>query len=243
MKSVEFYLKIAESSAKQVGKYVQSLDTKVIYSKGKDIKIATDLKADALLKKILMKKVNLPIFSEEDVSHGSLDNKLIWVVDPLDGSLNYSRNIPLSAVSIALMKNKISILGVIYDFHRKELFSGISNKGAWLNGKKIGVSKTKEKSQAILTTGFPSDTSYKTRDLRKYVSFVQNFKKVRLFGSASLSLAYVACGRVDAYFEKDIKIWDIAAGLAIVKGAGGKCKISKIKIDNKCDVFCTNREI
>ena len=96
------------------------------------------------------------------------------------------------------------------------------NKGAWLNGQKISTNKVKEKSQAILATGFPVSTDFSKDALLDFVEDIRGYKKIRLLGSAALSLAYVACGRADVYKENNIKIWDVAAGLALVKAAGGK---------------------
>ena len=99
------------------------------------------------------------------------------------------------------------------------------------------MNKTKKCSDAILCTGFPVNTNFNEENIRKYVNDIINFKKVRLLGSAALSLAYLASGKVDAYYEKDIKIWDVAAGIAIVKGAGGIIKNTKYNNDFLLDVY------
>ena len=191
-----------------------------------------------------MKKSVILILSEEDDKHDFIfSTNLKWIVDPLDGSINFLRGIPSCAVSIGLIKDGEPILGVVYDFNREEMFSGIVGEGAWLNGRDIYISKVREKSEAIIMTGFPSYTDYSTEALDKYISMVQSFKKIRLIGSAALSLAYVASGRADAYYEKDIKIWDVVAGLALVKSAGGNYTNIKIDKEGKCTAYASNMEI
>jgi myo-inositol-1(or 4)-monophosphatase len=117
------------------------------------------------------------------------------------------------------------VLGAVFDFHRDEMFSGVVGEGAWCNEEQIFVSDTRIASRAVLTTGFPSFRDFDDDSLLGFVRHVQRFKKVRLLGSAALSLAYVACGRADAYAEDDIMLWDVAAGLALVSAAGGAIEL------------------
>ncbi|EAI7420024.1 inositol monophosphatase, partial [Campylobacter jejuni] len=161
--------------------------------------------------------------------------EIYWIVDPLDGSLNFSQDIPICCVSVALYKGNEPILGVVYDFYRDEMFSGLVGIGTWLNNKKISVLNIKkDKKQAVLATGFSTYMNYSRSELEKFITHIQEFKKIRLLGSAALSLAYVACGRVDAYYEKDIAFWDVAAGMALItnsrlvkfKKNGNKCTVS-----------------
>lgn len=230
---------LAEESARLVGDFLKSYKAEVIQNFGKDIKIDADIKAHKIILESL-KKSNIPILSEEDDNHNFNTEDTKWVVDPLDGSINFLRDIPICAVSIGLIKHGEPILGVVYDFNREEIFSGIVGEKAWLNGENISVSNVQNKEEAVIMTGFSSYTDYTKEALEKYISLAQSFKKVRLIGSAALSLAYVASGRADAYYEKDIKIWDVVAGLALVKATGGN--YTNIKIDNegKCFVFANN---
>jgi len=213
-------LRIAEQTASKAGEILKNSNAKVLLSVGKDIKISSDREVHEFIVEEL-NKTNIPILSEEDNEH-EFNLNGGWVVDPLDGSMNFLRGIPLSAISIGLVKEGKPILGVVYDFNRGEMFTGIVGEGAWLNGNKISVSKIEDRSEAIVSTGFPSYTDFSKGALEEYVSLIQSFKKVRLFGSAALSLVYVACGRVDAYYERDIKIWDVTGGLAIVEASGGQ---------------------
>jgi len=172
---------------------------------------------------ILSKKSLFPVLSEEMGKVWSPEQfpDYHWIVDPLDGSFNYWKDIPLCCVSVGLWRGSNPVLGAIYDFNRNELFTGIVGQGAWLNNMPMRVSNLSDQKKSVLCTGFPVSTDFSTSPIQQFISFVQNFKKIRLIGSASLSLAYVACGRVDAYFERDIKIWDVAAGIALVRSAGG----------------------
>ena len=142
-------------------------------------------------------------------------------MDPLDGSLNYSREIPLNCISIALWKGDQPVLGVIYDYNHDSLLKGIVGEGAYLNDESIKVSDIDDKSKSIITTGFPVYTSFEDASLLDFIKTIQSYKKVRLLGSAALSLSLVAKGSVEAYTESNIAFWDVAAGIALVKAAGG----------------------
>lgn len=209
---------------------------KILKSSSRDTKLNADINSESLIVKKLSSI--FPVLSEEK---GGVISEIepTWIIDPLDGTVNYERGIPISCISICLWFNE-PLLGVIYDFNRDELFSGIVGVGAWLNGNRIEVSKTKKRSASIIFTGFPASGSFENSSLNFLVGYLAQFKKVRLLGSAALSLAYVACGRGDAYFEKGIRIWDVAAGLAIVKSAGGLIE----KFDNDfSQVYADNGEL
>lgn len=231
-------LSLAEESARVAGTSLKTCKAKTLKNWDKDIKIDADKSAHIIVLEGL-RKSGIPVLSEEDDIH-DFNTDLKWIVDPLDGSMNFLRGIPSCAVSIALSRGGEPILGVVYDFNREEMFSGIVGEGAWLNGESIFVSNILKKEEAILMTGFPSHTDYSTEALKKYVSSVQSFKKIRLLGSAALSLAYVASGRADAYYEKDIKIWDVSAGLALVKAAGGRYTRMAVGDEGKCTVSADN---
>ncbi len=201
---------------------------KVNDSTGHDIKIAADKLSESIILDTL-KPSNLPVLSEESCNDlcdaDVVNNDILWIVDPLDGSLNFYRDIPMCCISIGLWIGKKPIMGAVYDFSRGELFSGICGKGAWLNKNKIHPSSTVELQQSVLCTGFPSHASHSKSAITGFVNNVRSFKKIRLLGSAALSLAYVACGRADAYMEKGIRIWDVAGGLAILAASGGRFDI------------------
>jgi len=191
----------------------------VLSSEGRDIKLQTDRDAEAIILEHLSESGH-PILTEESGEHGKAGSGVYWIIDPLDGTMNYSRAIPMACVAIALFADEQPLIGVVYDFYRDELFQG-NAEGAWLNDDAIHVSGRDKPDESVLATGFPSNRSFDEAALGDFVSHLRQFKKVRLFGSAALSLAYVACGRVDAYSEDDIMLWDVAAGVALVRGAGG----------------------
>lgn len=209
----------------------------------RDVKILADRRLESIIVKRLLKESPYPILSEESgyLRGRSGDTAYRWIVDPLDGSLNFLRRIPLSCISIALWNGLEPILGVIYDFNREDSFLGIVGEGAWLNGKPIMVSKINKESKAVLCTGFPVSTDFSQKSLLDFIEDIREYKKIRLLGSAALSLAYVACGRADVYMENDIKIWDVAAGIALVKAAGGMVKYTPTGKKNIYRVKASNQ--
>lgn len=190
----------------------------------REIKLSIDVELDSFFKTYLEQNTPYPVYSEE--SHGNqlpLSGRQ-WIVDPLDGSLNFSRGIPFYASSIALWENGSPLLGGIYDYVHGDFFWGVIGQGAFLNGKEIKTNNDKNLSE-IKATGIPSYSNIQT-SLDMFASSLTEYKKLRWLGCASLSLAYVACGRIDCYQELGIKIWDIAAGVAIVLASGGKIESS-----------------
>jgi len=234
---------LAIKAAIKAGDYLKKHDNiEVFNSEGKDVKLKADKIAEQKIIEILSQSTH-NIISEESGKIKLTNSELCWIVDPLDGSLNFSRHIPNCAVSIALYKKLEPILGVVYDFNRGELFKGVVGEGAWLNNDKIKVSSTEKEGNAVIYTGFPSKSDYSSKNISSFVKKVQKFKKVRLLGSAALSLAYVSCGRGDIYSEKSINLWDVAAGLAIVKAAGGTISMSKLNKSLQLDVSAKNSNL
>lgn len=145
-----------------------------------------------------------------------------WIVDPLDGTTNFVHGIPCYAVSVALEYKGEILLGVVYEVSRDECFYAQKGMGAFLDGRKIEVSQRKTLSESLIATGFPV---YNFERLDNYLAalkyFVQHTHGVRRIGAAAADLCYLACGRVDAFFEYNLKPWDVAAGALIVQEAGG----------------------
>lgn len=211
----------------------------------KDVKVVADNRLEEFLIEQLSMQSGFPILSEES---GLLEGRGIhsdyrWIIDPLDGSLNFSLGIPMYCISIALWEGMDPLLGVVYDFSRDECFTGLVGKGAWLNGTPIKVSEVTEKAKAVLCTGFPVNTNFSRESLLDFIEKIKKYKKIRLFGSAALSLAYVACGRADVYMENDIKIWDVAGGIALVKAAGGAIKMQPSIKENALLVKTANENL
>ncbi len=146
-----------------------------------------------------------------------------WIIDPLDGTTNFIHSIPFYSISIALMHQNEIILGVVYEVNSKELFYSWKGEKAYLNGVVIKVSSSKKMDDSLIATGFPFHDFSKLDAYLNTIRFImQNSCGVRRLGSAALDLAYVACGRFDAFFEYGLHPWDVAAGSFIVKQAGGK---------------------
>jgi myo-inositol-1(or 4)-monophosphatase len=238
------YLSLAVKAAREAGQFLLAAGGTgaVVEDLARDIKLAADRDAEECIVKILRQHSDFAMLTEEQGLLAARDRStgLRWIIDPLDGSINFLKSIPFCCVSVALWRGQEPLLGVIYDFHREELFTGRVGDGAWLNGKSIQASSTREIRKAILCTGFPAGTDFAPAPLLTLVEQVRHYKKVRLLGSAALSLAYVAAGRADAYFERDIKIWDVAAGLALVRAAGGVTAWTDSPVANAVTVYAGN---
>lgn len=224
----------------------------VLKEKHKDISLSTDKFLNKEITSFLQANSTFPILSEESIKQIDFygHDDYFWILDPLDGTLNYFRSIPISCISIALWHSKKPIIGIIYNLNQEEIFVGVTETselsdriGAWLNDDSISVSEIQNKNQGIICTGFPSWRNYGTESILNFVKKVQAWKKVRLIGSAALSLAWVASGRTDAYMEEDIRIWDVAAGLTLVKAAGGEIYFKANKHPNFVTAIATNGKI
>jgi len=162
------------------------------------------------------------ILSEER-GGGSLNSEYIWVIDPLDGTTNYAHGYLKFCVSIALVSRGKPLLGVVYDPIGNEMFYGVGGKGAFLNGKQIGISKVSKLKDALLATGFSYDRGKEMkRDLRLYNRVHPYPQGIRRDGAAALDLCYVACGRLDGFWQYNLNSWDVSAGVLFVEEAGGK---------------------
>ncbi|HEU4717871.1 MAG TPA: inositol monophosphatase family protein [Bacteroidia bacterium] len=159
--------------------------------------------------------------SEEDASLPQSET-LNWVIDPLDGTTNFLHGVPCFATSVGLVSGNEPVLGVIYEINLDECFYAWKNGGAWMNGERISVSETKQLSHSLVGTGFPY---YDHAKLDNYIALFTELTKttrgIRRPGSAATDIAYVACGRFDAFYEYGLHAWDVAAGAIIVREAGG----------------------
>ena len=216
---------------------------KSIFSSNTDIKLEADIVAEKLIKEILTDETSFPILAEESGQSSDQLSDIFWVVDPLDGTANYSRNIPICCVSIALIKNMEPVLGVIYDFSNNDLYEGSVNTTAMQNGLEIKVSDISNQGEGILITGLPNKTDYSDDALLKMVKDFQNWRKVRMIGSAAIGSIYIASGKADVYKESRTYLWDVAAGAAIVQAAGGAVSISNQNKDFQVDVYFSNSKI
>jgi len=208
----------------------------VVSADGRDIKLSSDKASERIIIDALAPS-GIPILSEERGMIGG-GAGLCWVVDPLDGSMNYYKGLDdLACVSIALCDDGVPVLGAVNRFARGELFTGVTGGRAELNGVPIKPSNTAVTGQAVLATGFPLNRDYSSVALASFVKQAQRFKKIRMLGAASLMAAFVACGRVDAYMEEGIMLWDVAAAAAIVRAAGGEVELQE-RADHVCVCRC-----
>ena len=146
-----------------------------------------------------------------------------WIVDPLDGTTNFIHGLPTYSVSIALEQNKELVLGVVYEVNLDECFTAWKNGGAYLNGKPIKVSDAGTVEESLIATGFPYyDFEKLEKYMRVFTELTQKCHGLRRIGSAAVDMAYTACGRFEAYFEYNINLYDIAAGIVLVREAGGE---------------------
>ena len=161
------------------------------------------------------------IVAEEGGGQAS-DSPYCWYVDPVDGTTNFAHGFPFFCVSIGLERDGEGVVGVVYDPIRDELFTAEKGAGAWLNNRLIRVSSTAALSQSLLATGFPARRRHKNPNVHFYHQLNMVSHGVRRVGSAALDLCYVACGRMDAFWEFSLSPWDVAAGMLLVSEAGGR---------------------
>lgn len=240
-------LSLAESTALAAGMQLvahKSQWAEIELDAGREVKVKADRLVEAMILQNLQSGTNYPVLSEETGwQAGNSDDNYIWVVDPLDGSFNYYHDIPVCAVSIALYQEKNPILGVIYDFNRHELFSGVVTYGAWLNKCPMFVSDIQKSAQGILYTGFPTAQDFSDANSIAFMRFAKQWRKVRMIGSAAIALAYVAAGRAEYYHERNTKFWDVAAGLALVVAAGGRVQYVGDSLEAPQDVHANNGQV
>ena len=183
--------------------------------------------ADKRTEKILIDELQkahpeFGIITEEAgvINKSNIKNR--WIIDPIDGTMNFLNGIPQFAISIAYEEDSEIKCGVIFNPIMNEMFCAEKGNGAYLNNSRIRVSNKKRIKDALLVTGGPKGASkIKEKIFSEYINISNNVSNVRKFGSAALDMAYVACGRFDGYWQRELNYWDIAAGLIIVKEAGG----------------------
>jgi len=213
----------------------------IVKNEGKDIKLETDIKLNDIIYAKLM-ETGIPIISEENKNEIKNLTTLSWIVDPLDGTMNYFRNFSKYCISIALWDNKDPIFGVIYDLNTGAYYYS-QNQQSFKDSELIMVSNVKSIKDSIISTGFPSKMNFSNESINQIVKSVKEFKKVRAIGSAALSLCHVAEGVFDIYYEDDINIWDVAAGIPIVLNSGGKVYYKLKNESFKMEVLASNAEI
>lgn len=206
-----------------------------------DIKLELDVRAQELITAILLRSFpDHAIYGEEGLA-GNQSSNHQWIVDPIDGTVNYFYGIPHFCVSIALRVDGEIVLGVIYDPMQDELFVGRKDHAPTLNGQPIQVSGRTELADAMVTVGFSKNRESIDAGLNRFKELLFRVRKTRMLGSAALGMAYVAAGRLDAYIEEIISLWDVAAGIILVETAGGRARMFERDTQGeKYSMCCTN---
>jgi len=224
----ERYFTLAVNAALEAGKITLDYFNKKIKVEYKDemsnnLVTEVDKKAEECIIGMIKKEFPDHTFLAEESGETGDVSEVKWIIDPLDGTVNYAHGIPIFSVTIAVEDKGEIIAGVVYDPTRNELFTAKKGEGAFLNGNRIKVSSSKELEKSLLVTGFPynvKENPYNCIDLFK--EFLLNSRALRRLGSAALDAAWIGCGRFDGFYEVTLKPWDIAAGSLIVTEAGGK---------------------
>ena len=219
------YLQTAIEAARAAGKLLRENFGKapdVNAFETHDIKLELDVRSQELITRILLGRFpDHAILGEEGLT-GNQEGEFQWIVDPIDGTVNYFYGVPHFCVSIALRRNGGIVLGVIYDPMRDELWSVVDGASPTLNGVPCAASNRDKLGDAMVSIGFAKSDDAIDSGLPLLQKMAYRVRKCRMMGSAALDMAYVACGRLDAYIESSISLWDIAAGLLLVKAAGGR---------------------
>jgi myo-inositol-1(or 4)-monophosphatase len=228
-------LRAAVKAARAAGKIMRAnwnLPKRVNFIDAHDIKLELDVHCQKVITKILHDAFpQISLLGEEGRS-GDANSEYRWVVDPIDGTVNYFFGMPHAAVSIALQRRtgKIyeTILGVIYGPFTDELWTATLGGKTKLNGRVVRVSKRSRVGDSVIAMGFSKSKENLEKSLPHLNRLARRAKKIRVMGSAALELAYVACGRLDAYVERTINLWDIAAGALMVECSGGEMFLKKM---------------
>src|SRR5438876_4384928 len=221
---MKHYLDTAEEAARGAGKLLRQnfrRQQRVNAVAAHDLKLEIDVQAQELITKLLLEEFpEHALYGEEGIVRDQ-SSEHQWVVDPLDGTVNYFYGIPHFCVSIALRFRGEIMVGVIYDPIREEMWRGQKGEAPKLNGEIFHVSDRADLAEAVISVGLSKTGATIEAGLPVLQRMIHRARKCRLLGSAALDMAYVACGRLDAYIEQGISLWDIAAGWLLVETAGG----------------------
>lgn len=232
------FLETAEQAARQAGALLREhFGTKIEVDEAlhHDLKIALDKQSQDLITRILLASfTDHAIYGEEGLA-GDQSSDYQWVVDPIDGTVNFYYGIPHFCVSIALRHRGEIILGVIYDPSMDDLWTVEKGGAAFLNGSEISVSSRTKLEESILYVGCGKTEEALDQGLERFKRASLRARKVRMMGSAALAMAYIATGRLDAYIESRISLWDIAAGQLLLEAAGGNTSLTQL--EGEADVW------
>jgi len=220
------FLQSATDIAREAGALLaHHFERGIAYDLKGDFDLVTE--ADRASEKLVVERLHsyFPSHSVLGEEGGMRDNssEYCWYVDPLDGTTNFAHGYPAFNVTIGLERSGEMIAGVIFDPIRQEMFTAELGGGAFLNGRRIHASKTRTLDSALLATGFPSRKRHENINVHFFHQVAMTTHGVRRSGSAAIDLAYVACGRLDGFWEFGLNPWDMAAGLLLIREAGGRC--------------------
>jgi myo-inositol-1(or 4)-monophosphatase len=228
MIDLEFICKEVEKAALETGAFILK-ESKGFDISCKETKGLNDFVSyvDKGAERMLVDRLSLILpeagYKTEEGTIEKTGLKYCWVIDPLDGTTNFLHGLSPYAVSIALTDHEEIVTGVVYEVCSDELFSAWKNGGAWLNGRQIHVSEASKLSDSLIATGFPYyDFSQVDQYMKCLTYFFRHTHGIRRLGSAATDLAYIACGRFEVFYEYGLHPWDIAAGIIILREAGGK---------------------
>jgi myo-inositol-1(or 4)-monophosphatase len=208
-----------------------------------DIKLELDRRIQEQIRREIIAAYPEHGFLGEEGGEAASPGQHEWVVDPIDGTVNLFYGIPHYAVSVACRLNGRSLAGAIYDPNRDEMFSTHAGGGSSCNGKKLQVAKRLKLEEAVIALGFSKGKATIDKCLELYQFYGGRVRKMRAMGSAALDLAYVAAGRLDAYIEQGVSIWDVAAGALLVEEAGGQVRITAGDPKGKLHLVASNGRI
>jgi len=245
-------LNVAVEAAKLAGEVIRNGFGTAFSFSNKEGKNNLVTEYDKLSEKIIINHIkskfpnSLFLAEESGGRQNSSIDEIRWIIDPLDGTVNFAHNLPIFSISIAAEKNGELLCGVIFNPILDELFYAGKGKGAFLNGNKIKVSENADFESSFLITGFPYNVNENPCNcINHFVSIIQRGIPVRRLGSAALDLAYVACGRFDGFWEINLNPWDVAAGVILIREAGGlvtQYNGTEYKIGNQ-SILATNDKI
>jgi len=216
---------LAESAAREAGCLLRENfgnDLQVDEKKTYDIKLALDRHSQDMIARHLLGKYPEHAFYGEEGIEGTQESAYQWIVDPIDGTVNYFYGIPHFCVSIGLRHGDEMIVGVIYDPMQDEMWSVVKGGKPVLNGREIRASGRSSLGDSIVTVGFSKSKESIDHGFKRFRDIAYKVRKTRMMGSAALAMAYIACGRLDVYIEEEISLWDIAAGRILIENAGGE---------------------
>jgi myo-inositol-1(or 4)-monophosphatase len=241
------YLNTAIESARAAGELIRrNLGTSLVVNaeEAHDLKLQLDVSAQELITKVLLEQFPDHAVLGEEGSCGPADAEHQWIIDPIDGTVNFFYGIPHFCISIALRERGTLILGTIFDPVKNELWSVSRGEPAFLNERPIRVSSRTLLSESIVSVGLSKSPRAIEAGLKIFNVLIRRARKCRMMGSAALDLAYVASGRIDAYIETSVNLWDIAAGWLLVEAAGGKMTVQPSTIEeNKLSVTAWNGQL